>query len=180
MYFSTKKKMKMILHLSCLFFIFWLLLVSKKRTTRGQNIGHLDVKKFDISQASAAFFPERSFEMDGIQIGSSLASALHRDQPDLDQLLDVGIHALAGRPHILSQAVLAGEALIQLTGILEQHGIHQLGAHRNILAHQDEIGHARPAALCGDVRSLEEQVPLTESLGCCDMLHTPPNPLISL
>ena len=71
---------------------------------------------------------------------------------------------------IFRQARLPREALVHFSGILEQHGIDQLGTDRDLFAFQDEIRHTRPAALLGDVRPFQAQVAVLEGSGISEAL----------
>lgn len=117
-------------------------------------------------------FPERSLYVDNIQVGSALPAPLNGDQTDPAQLTDVRIDALAGRAHVCRQPILAGEAFVHLSGVLEQHGISQFGTDGDLLAFQDEIGHACPTMTSGDVRPFEAQVTVSKSFDIPQALHT--------
>ncbi len=145
--------------------------MSKFWTSRPVNIGHQDVKYFDISLGLVGLFPEGSFDVDGVEIRAALPPSLHGDQTDTAQFLDVRVDALTGGAHICGQAILAGKALVQFAGVLEQHGIDEFGADGNLVGFEDEVGHACPATLRGNVRPLETEVAIFESGGFPQALH---------
>lgn len=117
-------------------------------------------------------FPEGGFNVDNVQVGSALSASLNGDQTDPAQFTNIRIDALAGGAHICRQPILAWEAFVHFTGVLEQHGIGQLGTNGDLFALQDEVGHTRPAMTSGNVRPFQAQVAVSKSFDIPQALHT--------
>ena len=90
--------------------------------------------------------------------------------PDADRVVVLA----SGNPGKLRevQAILAGKALIQLAGVLEEHSVREFRSRRYLFVLQDEIGHTRPAPLGGNVRPLQDEAAVSEGLGVRQFLHS--------
>ena len=110
--------------------------------------------------------------MDSIKIGPTLTALFDRDQAYLFELAEPTAHTALTVAHVLRKTVLARKALVQFASVFEQHSVDQLGTDRYFFAFENEIGHARPAALRGDVRPFEAQVTVLESVDFPQALHT--------
>jgi len=134
---------------------------------QGTPIWHFCLKLFVL-------FPEGSFEKNGVEIGASLSAPFDRDQTDLFQFGDIANHRAQAAAHIFGKALLARKALIHLPGIFQQHGIRELRTNRDMFAFENEIGHAGPAPLRGNVCASQAQVAVSKNSGFTNSLHIPP------
>ena len=100
--------------------------------------------------------------MDGVQVRSALTAMLDRDQTNLLELGDVAHDGARSAAHVFGQPFLAGEALIQITRVLEQHGVGEFSPNRYFFVFQDKIRYAGPPALRGNVRPFQAQVAVFE------------------
>lgn len=83
---------------------------------------------------------------DGVKVGASLAASLDADHASLLQFTDVLRHTRAAHANGFAERLLAGEALIIVPGIAQEHRVNDLRPERKLRVFQYKIRHLRKAA----------------------------------
>lgn len=84
-------------------------------------------------------------EVETVEVGLAEAALDDLQQAPLLQFVQVTSHAALARAHVFGELGLTGETSIIAPSVFEQHGVRELGADRNILLGEDEIGHLSEA-----------------------------------
>src|SRR6266542_2061499 len=97
------------------------------------------------------------FQIEDIQVGSTLTAALDIDEPLPLQLLEVRVRALPRYAHFLGKPVLPRKAIVLIPDVLQQHCICELCTGGYPVAHQHVIGYFRVPLCREHVGSFEDE-----------------------
>ena len=109
--------------------------------------------------------------MDAVEIGAALPSASDYDETHFFQFRNIPTCAAQAVAHIFCQMFLAGKAFIQFMRVFEQHGVSEFCTNGNLFALEYEVGNACPAALRGNVGTLQAEVAIFDCGGFPKTLH---------
>ena len=103
-------------------------------------------------------------EVQGVEVGASLAAAPDFNEVLTFQLAQIGADTALRGAHVLGEALLAREAKALLPGIAKEHGVDEFRPGAYTRTRQDMVRDPRVAALGQNVSSAEGDVPV-EYLG---------------
>ena len=106
-----------------------------------------------------------------IEVRFPLSTPLDDDEPSLFKLLHVTDDAALSDAHIHSQSILAGEAIVVLPRIVQQHGVGELGSRRDSIRLQHEVWHLREPTTSCDVGAANFDVAFDFGDAAADVLH---------
>ena len=103
-------------------------------------------------------------EVQFVDVGLPLPTALDHQQALTLKRLEVRAHAAVGDAEVCGQALLPGEAIVVLPGVREQHGESHFVAAAELLRFEDEIWNLREALLRRGVRAAKDNIALFEDV----------------
>ena len=111
--------------------------------------------------------------MQTVEVRLPQTALLNLQKSNIHKLLEVGADAALPCSHVLTELHLAGEACIRIPGVLEQHGVGELGADRQLLVDEQEIRHLREAEARGVVGADDLDVALNALQLRAEVLQRP-------